>query len=203
MNEAYDVAYCPPEIKPVKDITSHWRDGLSAVYDLATVAVKGKIWAEFGVGYGNSARQLLHRLGDEGKLFLFDSWKGIPTEWDLGCGMVNEVGCYRSPKPDIKDRRAVFVDGWFKDTLPFQFPEPLGLVHFDCDVYESTRDALWGIADYVQAGTVLIFDEIQGYKNYKNHEWRALNEWLKRFGWSASWFVKERFAAACRLSRVM
>jgi len=41
----------------------------------------------------------------------------------------------------------------------------------------------------------LIFDELFGYHNYKQHEYRAVTEWMNDTGFNIDWIAKERFAA--------
>jgi hypothetical protein len=61
----------------------------------------------------------------------------------------------------------------------------VGLVHIDSDLYSSARDVLTLLNDRIVPGTVLAFDELTElnprlpYPNWREHEWRALNEWLQ------------------------
>ena len=194
MNSCYDTKHCPDELQSTPEFTHAWRN-YHDLYRIASAACRGSLWAEFGVGVGKTARRLLDRLPVAGRLFLFDSWQGIPTDWDLGRRMTNPKGSYSFDKPRIQDTRACFIDGWFKDTLPHEFGHQLGLVHLDCDVYESAHDVLFGLGHQIGAGTVLIFDELLGYERYAKHEYKALCEWRQQTGHQINWLAKERFAA--------
>lgn len=190
----YSRLHCPPELEPVQDFSSNGFRATEELYKLGSKLAPTKTWAEFGVGNGNSSRQLCRLLDDRGVLFLFDSWRGIPDRWELGEDIAHGPGSWTFSKIHSHDDRLRFVDGWYKDTLPFRFPEQLGLINIDCDVYSSTRDVLYGCNEWIKNGTVIVFDELIGYKFYKDHEYRALNEWMRDTGKTIEWLGKERFA---------
>lgn len=195
MLPTYSTKHCPEELLGIRIYEMGFERAYDPLYELATSLVPNNIWAEFGVGVGRSSKHLAKYLSHNGKFFLFDSWEGIPESWDLGPGMCEPKGRWKFSKLKNYDPRLMIVDGWFNQTLPYDFPEPLGLVNFDCDVYSSTKDALFGCQEYIVPGTVLIFDEIIGYTNYKDHEYKALGEWLEHTGYEIEWHAKERFAA--------
>lgn len=58
--------------------------------------------------------------------------------------------------------------------------EPVSLVHFDCDLYESTAYVFANIEARIEVGCVLIFDEFYGYPSWKIHEYRAFMEHMSR-----------------------
>jgi hypothetical protein len=114
-------------------------------------------WAvEFGVGSGETTRMIAAMMPVIG----FDSFRGLPEDWRPGylAGTFDD----HSMPSDIPG--ATIVAGWFSETLfDYEFPEQVGLVHFDADLYSSTRDALAAISPSIGAGTVLVFDEFHGY----------------------------------------
>ena len=127
------------------------------------------VWAEFGVFVGISARYWLTALPENGKLYLFDSFEGLPEAWrhlPAGHFSVPEV-------PVFDDSRAIIKKGWFKDTLPLD--ELLGFVHIDSDLYSSCKTVLENIN--VAKGTIILFDELFGYEGWEDDEYRALMEW--------------------------
>jgi hypothetical protein len=75
------------------------------------------------------------------------------------------------------------------------------LVWIDCDFYESTVPVLEFITDYVQDGTLLIFDDWFCFRGDPERgeqrafaEWLARNPWIRagellRFGWHGSSFI--------------
>lgn len=188
---AYGREHCPPELKDIKD-HGHRR---ARLWSLGSPLAPTQTWAEFGVGSGASAKSLASMLSEDGEFFLFDSWEGIPEPWKLGDHLTEPAGKWKFKKMRTSDPRFTFVDGWYKDTLPFEFPEQLGLVHIDCDVYSSTRDVLRSIDPWLGAGTVLIFDELLGYQCYEDHEYKALKEWQAEFQREVKWLGKATFEA--------
>lgn len=55
-------------------------------------------------------------------------------------------------------------------------------MHVDCDLYTGAAQALQLNAPRMRPGTVLIFDELVNYPNYRDHEAKALWEWLAATG---------------------
>jgi hypothetical protein len=55
-------------------------------------------------------------------------------------------------------------------------------VHIDCDLYAGARDALGLLSPLIRPGTVLVFDDLINYAAYKEHEVKALWEWLASTG---------------------
>jgi hypothetical protein len=130
-------------------------------------------WAEFGVENGTSARYFLEQLPEDGRLYLFDSFQGLPEDWVRG-DLVRHKGCHRAEAiPQFNDPRVTIFPGWFADMLPLD--PVLGFVHIDCDLYSSTKEVLEGIN--VTKGTVILFDELFGYDGYEAHEYKALREY--------------------------
>ncbi len=201
----YSPEHCPPELLDVKDVTGtkqfHKR-AYPALYKIATDLAPNQTWAEFGVGCGYGTTKVLRDyLSPDGNLFLFDSWEGIPEDWVLGPDLTSRKGSWRFPSSvginlQQKDNRLILRDGLFADSLPDTiFPGQLGLIHIDCDLYSSTRDVLFGANEYINVGTVIIFDELIGYRYYEDHEYRALKEWLAETERKMEWHAKESFAA--------
>lgn len=128
---------------------------------------------EFGVGRGDSARMIAKQM----TLIGFDSALGLPEDWRPEYPRWS----FSHPLPDIDN--ATMIKGWFNETLPaFDFDSQgyIGLVHFDADLYSSTRDALRIIGPYLRPGTYCVFDEWTGYDGAENHEQRAWREFVDR-----------------------
>jgi hypothetical protein len=98
-------------------------------------------------------------------------------------------------------------EGRFDQILPSLVPAvhpEIALLHVDCDLYESTRDMLAGVAPALQDGTVVLFDDWFHYKGHPNRgEARAFREFLEaRPEWAAvSWTAYSTFCQAFILSR--
>jgi hypothetical protein len=176
----------PADIEPAELANSEWVACRHELRRRAGRAAIGKTWAEFGTAGGTSAADLLSVLPDGGLLYLHDTWEGLPEPWDKG-NKVMPAGTFRCPPPQLGDR-TVIRRGRFSATLPYDFG-PLGLVHIDCDLYRSTRDALFGCDASIVNGTVLMFDELSsiGYPNWREGEYRALCEWRDATGKRVTW----------------
>jgi len=159
-----------PEIGPLEP----WHV-LRHVLDLAPSGVA----VEFGVGEGKSTRVIAERM----PVFGFDSGEGLPEEWRSGY----PKGSLAWDIPQIPN--TTVTKGWFDDTLPgydFAALGHIGLVHFDADLYSSTRTALKYIGPFLQPGTYCVFDEYHGYIGDTDHEQRAWREFAEdtKIGWT-------------------
>ena len=66
----------------------------------------------------------------------------------------------------------------------------------DCDIYSSTVCVLESLKDQIIDGTVVIFDEIWKYPNYKEHEIKAFAEFLLKYNFKYECIrtLKSRYA---------
>ena len=155
--------------------------------------VEGRNWAEFGVAGGGSAKHFLNLMTDDGVLNLFDSDEGLPEEWWFNDDF-NYIGKFAQPHPPkIGDRRVIWHNGMFADTLPQADMGILDFVHIDCDIYSSTKTVFEHIE--VRKGTIILFDEYWGYADYMNHERKAFME----TGYDIEWHGKCRTQALGRV----
>jgi len=159
---------------------------IKAIEYIVTASVPGSI-VECGVWRGGSmmaAALTLKRLGDERKLYLFDTFEGMtePTPVD-----VNPIGV---PAKALlqKQRRAVdlvndwafapldtvrnammstgyeaaavhLIKGRVEDTIPDAAPEQIALLRLDTDWYSSTKHELEHLYPRVSSGGVVIIDD--------------------------------------------
>lgn len=77
----------------------------------------------------------------------------------------------------------VLVDGYIEETLPKYIKDnesltSVAFIHIDTDTYSPAKVALKELKPYFKPGTIILFDELLGYPNWRNHEFRALNEVL-------------------------
>jgi hypothetical protein len=142
-------------------------------------------WCEFGVREGRSLKWLINQYPSQ-VIHAFDSWKGLPEDWDHGTGKVSDMSCDPPAVPD----HIQLHKGWFKDTLP-QWKQdnkgPIAFLHMDADIYSSTKEVLTALNDQIVAGTVITFDEFCNFRlsgkmsKWQNHEFLALVEWLGEY----------------------
>lgn len=159
------------------DLRTAERPGDSAVlaHVLDLIQSEGaESWAlEFGVGSGASLAMIAGVVPVIG----FDSFQGLPEDWRPGFS----AGMFAQSKiPQIEN--ATVCVGWFEDTLPaFDWPESVSLIHFDADLYSSTKTILEHAGYLIQPGVYLVFDEYHGYADDVTGEipgeQRAFQEW--------------------------
>ena len=161
---------------------------------------------EFGVFTGLSLALFAHGHGFDPKGMTrrfagFDSFEGLPpsaeshARWQPADCAVNHgwhpllpVGARVTPQVTTDLFEACGLQppalhiGPFAETVnrvvPSVYPQ-IALVHVDCDLYESTRDALALAAPAFQDGVMLMFDDWFHYRGHPNKgQARALSEFL-------------------------
>lgn len=154
----------------------------------------GGLVCEFGVGFGTSLAMLREIVPRQQTIYGFDSFQGLPEVWNG-----NPVGAFRSAAittlPNV-----MLVEGWFADTLPVFAKHHAGMfvsfAHIDCDLYSSTTTVLACMNPLIVNGTVIVFDELFGYDDWRNHEYLALVEWADRAGRQFDYLVRDEYQRA-------
>lgn len=184
--------------------------GVDYVYGCA---VDGDI-AEFGTMTGATAFVLAEEIkrasymyshtdprGKPKKLYLFDSFQGLPKSdalpdlssphvkdgtWSAGtCKGISKDVLIKKCGSLLSSDRVFVCDGWFKDTLS-QLGDGVrfSLMHIDCDLYQSTMDVLeycFGNS-IVEEGAAIFFDDWNSNKaSPKYGERKAWAEIVERF----------------------
>jgi hypothetical protein len=182
-----------------------WATFCRAIEYVNYEAVPGDI-VEFGVFTGMSLALLAKASsfdpkGMDRRIAGFDSFEGLPgsnethARWQPGDCSSNhswhpllQVG--DTVTPDVTRRlfdvcgleAPLLHAGPFEETLCNAFPSAhrhVALAHFDCDLYESTRDALSAISPVLQDGAMLLFDDWFHYRGHPGKgEARAFHEFL-------------------------
>ncbi len=113
----------------------------------------------------------------------FDSFQGFPDSTDKDVynthGLFTQVTKKRAMAnlhdAGFKDNEIQLVKGWFKDTLPY-YTGTIALLHFDGDLYESTKCTLDNLWDKVNIGGIVAFDD------YTDPQWlgekKAVDEFM-------------------------
>ena len=152
-------------------------------------------WLEFGVYKGgtlNSAAEYRHKYcgQDSPPLYGFDTFTGLPEDWDNPVPEMDmKKGAFSlaGRLPDVRSN-VQLVEGIFSDSLPLflhaHYHEALHVadityLHIDCDLYQGAIDVLSLLSKHIAPGCILIFDELLNYAAYRDHEAKALWEWLK------------------------
>lgn len=159
-------------------------------------------YLEFGSAGGGSlidafyAARRYRRL-NEMLFFVFDSFEGLPeptgldadeprrySKGDYACNLDRYKQTVRNRGVDLA--RVTCIPGWYSETLNGKLKRTLpitkaAVVWVDCDLYESTVPVLEFITDYIQDGTVVIFDDWFSFKGRRDRgEARAFKEWLAK-----------------------
>ncbi len=136
---------------------------------------------EFGVFRGESLRFIAKRT--DRNVHGFDSFEGLPEDWTY----FQKQGRFslEGRVPECAEPNIRLHKGWFDATLPpflAAHPEPARFIHVDCDIYSSTRTVLAALSPRIVKGTVLVFDEYLNYPAWRNHEFRAFQEFVAERG---------------------
>ncbi|MBI5346623.1 MAG: class I SAM-dependent methyltransferase [Chlamydiae bacterium] len=164
---------------------------------------------EFGVFAGYTARSLARMIKkftiDDAKLHLFDSFIGLPEGdkkdvisyeavnniWKKGSMALLdgiEILIYKKLSKILSSERVCVVKGFFNDVLEQYIEQaPIRkarLIHFDCDLYSSTKYVLNILLSHeiIQDGSILIFDDWMcslGNPNFGQR--RAVKEILEHY----------------------
>ena len=136
---------------------------------------------EFGVFRGESLRFIAKRLSQE--VFGFDSFEGLPEDWTSsqkqGRFTLNGV------VPEFNETNIRICKGWFDESLPVFLAAhagPARFIHIDCDIYSSTRTVLNLLGSRIVKDTVIVFDEDLNYPSWREHEYRAFQEFVAAHG---------------------
>jgi O-methyltransferase len=151
-------------------------------YSCETVILDGVEgdFIETGVWRGGACilmKGVLAAYGDDKRrVFVADSFAGLPppdpqnfpidaTSEVSQLHTVDELRISRAAVEDnfrrfgLLDQRVVFLEGWFKDTLPSAPVDKLAVLRLDGDMYESTIEALDELYHKVSYGGFVIVDD--------------------------------------------
>jgi hypothetical protein len=143
-------------------------DYSEGLFDLVSREIGDKkvLYLEFGVWKGETTLYWSKLLSNpESKLHGFDSFEGLPEDWNQKYpkGSFSTSGAI----PVIDDSRVQFFKGWFDESLPaYKIPEHEVLVlNLDADLYSSTIFVLNHLSPWIVPGTYLYFDEFADTQN--------------------------------------
>jgi predicted O-methyltransferase YrrM len=160
----------------------------------APITLEGMV-LEFGVAGGHSIRELASVFPDR-HIHGFDSFEGLPEAWRPEF----PEGIFKCDVPHVPDN-VTLHQGLFNETLPSFLeanPGPIAFLHLDADLYSSTAYVLELVEDRLIDGSIVIFDELHyWYDNYKEHEYKAFDEFIQRTGFQAQFLHRRRPEAYC------
>lgn len=126
----------------------------------------------------------------------FDSFEGLEEDWSgegLKAGYFQQGGRLPPVRANVRLHK-----GWVQDTLgPFyaeQKKPKIALIHIDTDTYTPARHILQISKPLLTPGTIIVFDELIGYPNWREHEFKALQETLPRKSYKFIGFTSRQAA---------
>lgn len=140
---------------------------------------KDKLFLEFGT-YKGELINFCSSLIPEAKFYGFDSFEGLPESFSI----------WKRGRFDIKgklpkvNKNVSLIKGYFNETLPKfleEHKEKASFIHIDCDLYSSTKTVFDNIYDRIVPNTVIQFDEYYNYPGWRNHEFKAFQEFCKKY----------------------
>ncbi|MGA2571988.1 MAG: DUF707 domain-containing protein [Terracidiphilus sp.] len=161
-----------------EEVTSDPGDS-SAPGETLPSPIPGGLVLEFGVASGRTINFLAEQLPNR-IVFGFDWFGGLPETWRKGL----EKGCFAQPVPELRENVSL-VEGLFEDTLPSfadAHHELISLLHVDCDLYGSTKSVFNYLSRNIVPGTIIVFDEYFNFPGWRNHEYKAFQEFISASG---------------------
>jgi len=134
---------------------------------------------EFGVFKGRTITEIARQTRQT--VYGFDSFEGLPEAWS---GFKHPAGYFSlgGEMPPVP-KNVTLVKGWFDATLPNFVDEHTDNVAFlfiHCDLYSSTKTVLECLRDRITDGTIIMFHEYFAYHGWKNHEFKAFQEFVDK-----------------------
>ncbi len=147
---------------------------------------EGEIF-EFGVYKGASINEIakfLKDCGDAREVVGFDSFRGFSEEWSgVDKDFSKELFDVSGNRPKVANNVSL-VDGFIENSLPAYLKQneigSVAFVHIDTDTYTPAKVALELLRPFLKVGSIILFDELCGYPNWRSHEYRALTEVLDK-----------------------
>jgi Methyltransferase domain len=147
-------------------------------FALKAVTIEGH-YLEFGVFTGGTTRFIARHIGKR-RIHGFDSFEGLPEAWsgfNLGGKTFDAGGRLPRVPANVELHR-----GYFDTSLPAwldKHPGSVAFIHFDCDLYSSSKTVFNLMAPRIVPGTVILFDEYFNYPNWEQHEFKAFQEFVE------------------------
>lgn len=154
----------------------------NSMYKYATSKISfDGIVGEFGVFQGSSINRVARELPNK-TIYGFDSFKGLPedwTGWEAPMGTFNLEGILPEVESNVE-----LIKGYFNESLPLwveKNKEPFSLLIIDSDLYSSACTILNTLGtNQIVPGTLILFDEYFGHIGWRNNEFKAWQEFVKK-----------------------
>lgn len=196
-HEAKDLDSFAVEIKEALD--SHMLSQRAIDYVFSNSDFKptcAGIWAEFGVASGGTVNlaakfRRTHCSSSCPPVYGFDTFTGLPENWVRDDKNTWKTHAFDQQGFPPVEPNVHLVKGLFNESLPKFLSEQaiyapsdevVSFLHIDCDLYAGARDALTTLAPKLVVGTVIVFDDLVNYQYFKDHELKAMWEWVTATG---------------------
>lgn len=166
-------------------------------YALSHVQIQG-LFLEFGVRTGTTLNFISKHKPKE-VIVGFDSFEGLPEAWT---GWVQDKGTFAGEGLPKVNTNVRLVRGWFDESLPgflAEQPGHLAFMHIDSDLYSSAKTVLTCLAARIKSGSVIVFNEYFNYPNWKQHEYRAFQEFCEEFSVEYEYLCWGKFEVAVKI----
>ena len=133
-------------------------------------------YCEFGV-FSGATINFIAQHAEQHMIHGFDSSEGLPEirRTDSAEGTV-PMSRFSRVRENVKLHK-----GWFDQSLPVwaeTHPGPVAFLHFDADLYSSTKTVLDILGDRIVPGTVIQFDKYFNYPGWQEGEYKAFCEFV-------------------------
>jgi hypothetical protein len=149
-------------------------------YGISKISFDGLI-GEFGVFQGKAINHIAKTLPHK-TIYGFDSFTGLPEDWmglDYAKGSFNLKGVVPAVESNVE-----LVKGYFNESLPLWVKnnkQPFSFLIIDSDLYSSARTILDTLGtNQIVSGTIILFDEYFGHVGWRNNEFKAWQEFVKK-----------------------
>ena len=177
------------------------RDDIGVINAALQRASRDGLHLEFGVRSGRSVNHIARRR-PRVVVHGFDSFEGLPESWT---GWTMERGAFGGEGvPEVEPNVELHV-GWFDETLPRFLDDHVGhvsFVHIDSDIYSSARTVLRGLAPRLRPGSIIVFNEYFNYPNWKEHEFRAFQEFCEEYRVTYDYLCWGMYEAAVEITSI-
>ena len=148
---------------------------------------------EFGVYKGDSINFLADFFNKT--IHGFDSFEGLPETWN---GYYQKGYFAIKGLPKVKNNVSLHK-GLFEESIP-EFinntqnkDQIIEYLHIDSDLYSSAKIIFNLLEKKIVKGTIIVFDEYFNFQNWKKHEYKAFQEFIKRSNLSYRYLTYNRF----------
>jgi hypothetical protein len=157
---------------------------------------------EFGVMEGRTLRILAEAFPAR-LVHGFDSFQGLPEDWrhDKRAGAFSTDG---KPPETLPENTQLHI-GLFSQCIPAYkaaFQDKIALLHIDSDLYSSAHTVLFGLAERLPPGSIIVFDEYINYPGWREQEHKAFMEFVAAFDIRFSYvaFASSYLSVAIRIN---